>query len=81
MLSACIRHDHTECVSVRSHIQTHLHTGQHMLTHILRDTYIHVHVATGLGHPDIQVIWVTFCPGQSGFHLDILICLTRIKSI
>ena len=26
----------------------------------------------------ILVIWVTFCPGQSGFCLDILLCLTRI---
>ena len=29
----------------------------------------------------IQVIWVTFCPGQSGFHPDELICLTRIKIV
>ena len=36
-------------------------------------------VATGSYHPDYPGHWVTFCPGQSGFHPDILICLTRIK--
>ena len=29
----------------------------------------------------IQVIWITFCPGQSWFHPDMLICLTQIKII
>ena len=29
----------------------------------------------------IQVIWVTFCLGQNGFHPDMLICLTRIKIV
>ena len=36
-------------------------------------------VATGADHPDYPGHWVTFCPGQSGFHPDILICLTQIK--
>ena len=36
-------------------------------------------VTTGSDHPDYPGHWVTFCPGQSGFHPDILICLTRIK--
>ena len=38
-------------------------------------------VATGSDHPDYpgHCNWVTFCLGQSGFHPDILICLTRIK--
>ena len=42
------------------------------------NTGIGISVAIGSGHP---IIWVTFCPHQSGSDPDILTYLTQIQNI